>query len=78
MKPITFAQANTTYAKDQPPYLPLPAYKTEDGIVISCWQLSLLERLKLLIAGRIYVKMLTFNKPLQPIKLELQPFVSNV
>lgn len=67
MKPIHFDEANTVYAKNQPEYLPLPAHKTEDGMVTSCWRLSLKERIRMLITGRVYVMQLTFNRPLQPL-----------
>jgi hypothetical protein len=71
MKPIKFEEINTVFAKNQPKYLPLPAYKTIDGTVISCWKLNLKERLKLLFKGTIWLKMLTFNKPLQPHALSI-------
>lgn len=69
MKIIKFAECNTTYARDQPEYLPLVCHKTDDGIVTSCWGLSFIERLKVALFGRIYLSVLTFNKPLQPLKL---------
>ena len=66
MKPIKFAEQNCVYAENQPEYLPLPAHKTDDGVVISCWSLSLRERLKLLFTGRLWWSVWTFNHPLQP------------
>jgi hypothetical protein len=66
MKPITFKGQNTVFAKDQPEYFPLPAFKTEDGRVVSCWKLSILERLYLLLRGRLWFQSKTFNRPLQP------------
>ena len=68
MKPIEFKDSNMTYAKDQPPYLPLPAWQSKDekGTVVFCWKASPLERLRILFTGRFYVSMLTFNKPLTP------------
>lgn len=76
MKPIKFKEANVTFAENQPEYLPLPAWKGEEGTVISCWQLTWKERLKLLVNGRIWLRMLTFNKPLQPQRLDVDsPFV---
>ena len=75
MKPIKFKEANFTFAKEQPPYIPLPAWRGDDGTVISCWQLSRRERLKLLITGKIWLKVLTFNQPLQPQRLDVdRPF----
>lgn len=65
MKPIAFKEQNCVYAENQPEYLPLPARKT-DGQVISCWGLTLRERLKVLLTGRVWYSVLTFGKPLQP------------
>lgn len=66
MKPISFKEQNCVIAKDQNEYLSLPAWKSKDGTIISCWQLSFIERIKLLFTGRLWFKILTFNKPLQP------------
>ena len=66
MKPIEFQEQNCVYAKDQPEYLPLPAHKTEDGVVISCWALTLRERFKILFSGKIWWSILTFNNPIHP------------
>lgn len=66
MIPITFPEHNCVYAKDQPEYLPLPVHKTVDGMVISCWQLTWRERLKVLFTGCVWYSILTFNRPLQP------------
>lgn len=76
MKPIKFKGVNTILAENQLQYLPLPVWKGEDGTVISCWQLSWRERLKLFVDGRIWVKALTFNEPLQPQNLGVDyPFM---
>jgi len=66
MKPIKFPEQNCTYAENQPEYLPLPAFKDENGVVISCWRLSFRERLRILFKGNIWLSLLTFNKPLTP------------
>lgn len=66
MKPIEFPEQNCVYAKDQPEYLPLPVHKTPEGEVISCWVLTWRERLKVLLRGRIWWSVLTFNHPPQP------------
>ena len=66
MKPIEFDGFNCTYAKDQPEYLPLPVLKTAEGEVFSCWSLTWRERLRVLLTGRIWYSVLTFNRPLQP------------
>ncbi len=68
MKPIEFKEQNVVFAKDQPEYQPLPAFKNEStqGEVISCWNLTLTERLRLLLTGKLWVSLMTFNKPLTP------------
>ena len=71
MKPIEFKNQNVVFAKDQPQYRPLPAYKDPVGMVTTCWNLSFMERIKLLITGNLWVSLLTFNKPLQPILLDV-------
>ena len=69
MKPIKFKGCNTVYARNQPEYLPLVAHKTTDGEVTSCWKLSFFERLQIIITGRIYIQVLTFNEKLQPVRV---------
>ena len=75
MIPKTFKGMNAIYAKDQPEYLPLPVHKTDGGTVTSCWKLSLFERIQVLFGGTIWLRVLTFNQPLQPMKLLIKgPF----
>ncbi len=57
------------YAKDQPEYIPLPAWKGPDGMRVTRWKLTLGERLRILFGGSIWLSILTFNRPLQPVKL---------
>lgn len=68
MKPIEFKHQNTVFAKDQPEYQPLPALKldTPTGEVISCWKLTPKERIKIIFTGRIWLSLMSFNKPLTP------------
>ncbi len=68
MKPIKFKQQNKVYAEDQPQYQPLPVLKIDDveGNVISCWELSFKERLRVLFFGKIWMNLMSFNKPLTP------------
>ncbi|MCK4822289.1 hypothetical protein KA005_41385 [bacterium] len=68
MKPIKFKECNTIFAKDQPEYNQLPAFKNKgkEGEVISCWKLSRWERLRVLLFGEIWLSLWTFNKPLTP------------
>jgi len=66
MKPKRFPEVNTIYAKDQPEYQSLPAYKDPNGEVVTCWELSFKERFRILFKGEIWLSMLSFNKPLTP------------
>lgn len=76
MKPVKFKESNITFAGNQPEYLPLPAHRTEDGQVISLWQLDWRERVKILFTGKLWLRVLTFNKALQPLALDVnRPFV---
>jgi len=75
VKPRAFAEQNTVFAKDQPEYLPLPAY-TDEQETISYWQLTWRERLTLLVRGRLWVRQLNFGTPLQPLRPQVEkPFI---
>jgi len=67
MKPVKFAECNTIYAEHQEEYQPLPACRFRDGSLVTCWHLSLAERLRLLFSGKLWLNVLTFNQPLQPL-----------
>jgi hypothetical protein len=69
MKPTDFPGHNVVFAKDQPEYLPLPAHRTSDGEVTSCWELTEEELQEVMRTRRIYVTQHTFNRPLQPLLL---------
>lgn len=71
MNIVKFKECNAVYAEDQPQYLQLPCHKTTDGVVTSCWSLNLKERLLVLFKGRIFLRLLTFNQPLQPLKMSV-------
>ena len=62
----------TVYAENQPEYKPLPVFKDSDGAVLSRWKLSWHERLRVLFSGNIYLWVLTFNRPLQPVMLQTE------
>ena len=70
MKPIDFRGSNVVFAKDQKPYLPLPAYQDDrqGGRIFHCWQLSVRERIKILWTGKLWINVLNFKQPPQPIK----------
>ena len=79
MKLIEFKEQTNIIAKDQPEYIPMPAYIWEEtvntshsGKITCCWKLSLIERLKLLFTGVIWHDVLTFFEPLQPQRLSVK------
>lgn len=65
MSPIGFPGANVIFAEDQPEYLPLPAF-ADGHVVVTCWTLTLWERIKLLWRGRVWLQQYNFGHPLQP------------
>lgn len=67
-----FKITETIFAKDQPEYIPLPAWRGEDGRVVTRWRLTWKERLRILFFGNLWLTVLTFNHPLQPVKLETE------
>ena len=71
MEPVKFKSCNVVFAKDQPEYLPLPAHRDDDGVVITQWSVSWRERLFILFGHKVKLRMLTFNKPLTPVKLSV-------
>jgi len=76
MEPIEFSQQTTVWAKNQPPYLPLPAF-TNEKETISCWHLTIIERLKLLITGKLWLRQMNFGGALQPQSPSINsPFVT--
>ena len=68
MIPKKFPESKVTFAKDQPEYLPLPAFKNDSpkGEVITCWNLTFKERLRVLFKGEIWLNLMSFNQPLTP------------
>jgi len=59
-------------AEHQDEYQTLPAYRSENGIVLTRWKMSLKERLRALFYGDVYLLVWTFNRPLQPVKLQVE------
>jgi hypothetical protein len=75
MKLFEFPGHNVVIAKDQPEYIPLPAYRVPNdphGRLVCCWKLSWRERLRVLVTGELWHTILTFNHQLQPQLLEVE------
>lgn len=60
------------YAKHQPEYEPLPASRSLDGEVVTCWKLNWRSRLAVLFGANFYITLLTFNKPLTPLRVSVE------
>lgn len=78
MKPIEFKEQTTIFAKDQPEYQPLPAWRSEDmnDEVISCWKFTFAERMMVLFGGKIWLRQYTFGHKLQPLLPQTEnPFI---
>lgn len=69
MNPIEFKGQNVVFGEGQEEYRPLPALKTPDGTVITCWEISDEEWEEISRSRKIYLSQLTFNMPLQPVLL---------
>jgi hypothetical protein len=69
MKPVEFPEQSVVIAKDQPEYVPLPAFRFRDdpaGRIVCCWKLTWKERLAVLLSGLVWQQVMTFNHALQP------------
>lgn len=60
MKPIDFKERNVILAENQPEYAPLPAWRgpIPECEVISCWKLSIWERIRILFTGVLWLRQL--------------------
>lgn len=79
MKAIKFPESNVVYGANQPEYIPLFCYYEKDGYsdaAISCWKLSLWEKIVVLFTGKIWLEVLLFHKPFPPVRVMAKiPFV---
>lgn len=62
----------TNFAETQDEYQTLPAYREADGTVLTRWHLTWRERLRVLFSGDVYLWLMTFNQPLQPVMLQVE------
>lgn len=79
MEPLNFDKANVVFAANQPQYKPLPAeYRGgKSGEILTCWELSPEEIERVKETGKIWLSVLTFGQPLQPVYLSVdkpEPF----
>ena len=70
MQPLNFEGANIVFGANQPEYQPLLAErvgKPETGQINTCWELSPDELKRVQETGKIWLGVLTFGQPLQPV-----------
>lgn len=74
MQPLNFEGANIVYGAKQPEYIPLPAeYRGgKSGEILTCWELTPEELQRIQETGKIWVGVLTFGQPLQPLYLSVE------
>jgi len=75
MKAVEFEYQSDIIEKDSEVYLPLPLLRFDNdphGTIITCWEMSEEERDEFLKTGRLYVSLLTFNKPISPMSLSVR------
>ena len=65
MHPVEFPQQNKKIAEQQDEYLTLPAF-VDGGRTVSCWKVSFIERVIILVTGKLWLSQLNFSHPLQP------------
>jgi len=71
MDPIKFKGANVVFAENQEEYNSLPAFKDDEGNVVTCWKLSEEEIKKIAKTGELWLSISTFNQALQPVLLSV-------
>ena len=72
MRPLKFKGCNIVYGATQKEYQPLPAERrgmVETGEILTCWELSPEELKQVQETGKIWLSVLTFGQPLQPVYL---------
>lgn len=73
MTPIEFPEQNITIKGDGARSFDLPAhYNKKHKIITSCHKLTLDEVGELVENGVIYLQILTFGDPMQPVRLSIQ------
>lgn len=69
---VDFPERNVEIAKDQPQYQTLPAYvDSKEGTITSCWELTPEQIAEVGRTGKIWLRVLTFGNPLQPVLLSV-------
>ena len=70
--PILEGCREIVIAKNQPPYKPLAAVEVDNNTILTRWKLTWRERLIVLLCGDVYLYIMTFGQPLQPLKMQVE------
>jgi hypothetical protein len=68
--PVLVGCPQIIIAKDQPPYTPISAVVVDQDTIMTRWRLSWWERVVVLFRGNVYLYVMTFGKPLQPLAMQ--------
>jgi len=72
MKAIEFPEVNLRIAEDQDEYMTLPAYMNpHEGSITSCFELDDDEIEEIVKSKKLFIKVLNFGQPMQPISLSV-------
>ena len=69
MKIIPFKEANFNIQTQQGD---IPMFKSVQGKYVTCWKLNIIERLKMIFSGKLWVVQITNNKAPQPVVFSVQ------
>lgn len=79
--PVKTDDTNITYAENQEGYLPLPAHRLAhdpQGRIVITYGLTLYQRLLLLLTGKLFISMFTFNRPVTPIAVGVKNLLKDM
>ena len=73
MKAIPFKEQNITYEGDEK-HKDVPAFKadTKEGEVITCWKMSIKEKIIFLLTGKLWVTIISYNKHINPMHFSVK------
>jgi len=70
MKPVEFPEVNVRIAEHQEEFVTLPAYANrKEGTITFCMELTEEEKKEILGSGHVWIQLVTYNQPMQPIAL---------
>lgn len=77
MRAVDFVGSDRVIAKNQQEYRNLPAYYAQ-GRVTTFWKPSIWDRIRMVFGGGIWLQVLTFGNPLQPLMMATEkPNIGN-